>query len=189
LLRVGFDQEAFESEREERSFDDAALEALRSMGISLVPVKLPSDLPVTDMLIVLEAEAAAAFDELTRTNVDDQLKRQTANAWPNVFRAARLIPAVEYIQANRLRTILMRRFDEAIENVDVYVSPTYAGITLRATNLTGHPTVVVPSGFRPDGTPVSITFTGRLFGEEKVLALAKGYQEATGWHRRRPKLG
>jgi Asp-tRNA(Asn)/Glu-tRNA(Gln) amidotransferase A subunit family amidase len=189
-LRVGYDQEAFESERDEKNFDDAALTALRTtLGLKLVPVKLPTDLPVGDMLIVLEAEAAAAFDELTRSNQDDQLKRQVASAWPNVFRAARLIPAVEYIQANRLRTILMRRFDEALADVDVYVTPTYSGITLRATNLTGHPSVVLPNGFRADGTPVSITFTGRLYGEAALLSLARAYQVETGWHSRRPNLG
>lgn len=187
-LRVGYDRSAFESDRQEKSFDDATLVALRSMGVNLVPVSLP-DLPVSDMLVILDAEAAAAFDDLTRSNQDDQLKRQVAAAWPNVFRAARFIPAVEYIQANRLRALLMRRFDDALEDIDVYVSPTYAGSSLRATNLTGHPTVVLPNGFRDDGTPVSTTFIGRLFGEEALLALSKAYQETTGWHRRRPNLG
>ncbi len=187
-LRVGYDRSAFESDRDGRNFDDAALAALRSMGVNLVPVNLP-DLPASDMLIILEAEAAAAFDDLTRSNQDDQLKRQVAAAWPNVFRAARLFPAVDYIQANRLRTLLMRQFDSALKNIDLYVSPTYAGRSLVATNLTGHPTVVVPNGFRDDGTPVSLTFIGRLFGEEALLSFSRAYQESTAWHRRRPNLG
>ncbi len=187
-LRVGYDRAAFERARDEKSFDDDALAALRGMSVDLVPVTLP-DMPVGDMLILLEVEAAAAFDELTRSNQDSQLTRQVAQAWPNVFRAARLVPAVEYVQANRLRTMLMRRFDDALAGVDLYVTPSFGGTTLRATNLTGHPTVVMPNGFRADGTPVSISFTGRLFGEAALLSMARAYQEETGWHRRRPNLG
>jgi len=138
------------------------------------------------MVIILSAEAAAAFDELTRSNRDDELTRQIENAWPNVFRAGRLIPAVEYIQANRARRILQQRFEAAVSQVDVYVHPTYGGSTLVATNLTGHPSVVLPNGFRDDGTPASICFTGRLFGESDLLAVAQAFQEKTGWHRRYP---
>jgi Asp-tRNA(Asn)/Glu-tRNA(Gln) amidotransferase A subunit family amidase len=184
-LRIGYDKAAFDAPGDEKGMDDAVLDTLRRLGANLVPVTLP-DLPVSDMLILLEAEAAAAFDELTRTNQDEQLKRQSAQAWPNIFRTARLIPAVEYIQANRIRTLLMREMDRAMANVDVYLSPSFGGVSLRATNLTGHPTVVLPSAFRADGTPRSITFIGRLFGEEAVLAVARGYQDATEWHRRRP---
>lgn len=187
-LRVGYDKAAFDASRDEKKYDEAVLATLRSMGVRLVPITLP-DLPATDMLITLEAEAAAAFDELTRSNQDAQLKRQTADAWPNVFRAARLIPAVEYIQANRARTLLMRQFDSVMAGIDCYVTPSFGGITLRATNLTGHPTVVVPSGFRPDGTPVSVSFVGRLFGEAAALSLAKAYQDEAGWTRRRPGVG
>jgi Asp-tRNA(Asn)/Glu-tRNA(Gln) amidotransferase A subunit family amidase len=187
-LRVGYDKEAFEEKRDERNFDDEALSRLRGMGVTLIPIELPK-LPSSDMLILLEVEAAAAFDELTRSNQDEQLKRQVAAAWPNVFRAARLIPAVEYIQANRARTLLMRDFDRAIAGVDLYVAPTFGGSSLRATNLTGHPTVVLPNGFRADGTPVSLTFIGRLYGEAALLSLSRAYQEETGWHRRRPSLG
>jgi len=184
-LRIGYDKAAFDATRDEKSFDDAVLETMRRLGANLLPVTLP-DLPVSDVLLLLECEAAAAFDELTRTNQDEQLKRQTAQAWPNIFRAARLIPAVDYIQANRIRTLLMRQMDRMMANVDVYLSPSFGGGSLRATNLTGHPTVVLPNGFREDGTPTSTTFIGRLFGEEAVLAVAKAYQDATEWHRRRP---
>ncbi|MDZ4805927.1 MAG: amidase [Candidatus Eisenbacteria bacterium] len=184
-LRIGYDKVAFDEAREEKGFDDDVLEAMRRLGVSLVPMTFP-DLPVNDTLLLLECEAAAAFDELTRTNQDEQLKRQTAQAWPNIFRTARLIPAVEYIQANRIRTLLIQQFDQAMADIDVYLSPTYGGISLRATNLTGHPCVVLPSGFRADSTPASVTFMGRLFGEEALLAVARAYQDSTGWHRRRP---
>ncbi len=186
-LRVGYDADAFEEKSDDREFDQGALRTLRSMGFALTPVKLP-DLPVGDMLFILEAEAAAAFDDLTRSNRDDLLVRQVEQAWPNVFRAARLVPAVEYIQANRARTLLMEAYEKSLEPVDLYVHPTYGGNTLLIANLTGQPSVVVRNGFRADGTPASITFTGRLFGEAELLAVAKAYQDKTGFHRRRPPL-
>jgi len=184
-LRVGYDVAAFEEESDDNALDQAALATLRGMGYDLVPVTLP-DLPVGDMLFILEAEAAAAFDTLTRTNQDDLLVRQIEEAWPNVFRAAQLIPAVEYIQANRVRSILMRRYQESLADVDVYVHPTYGGNTLLIANLTGQPSVVVPHGVREDGTPASITFTGHLFGEADVLAVSKAFQDETKDHQRRP---
>lgn len=187
-IRIGYDRAAFEQKRDDSGFDDQALETLRRLGVNLVPVTLP-EFPTGDLLFVLEAEAAAAFDELTRTNQDDQLKRQVADAWPNVFRAARLIPAVEYIQANRARTLLMQLMDAALAEVDVYVHPTYASSTLLIANLTGQPTVVMPNGIRADGTPVSLCFSGRLFGEADTLRVALAYEQATDWSRRRPPLG
>jgi Asp-tRNA(Asn)/Glu-tRNA(Gln) amidotransferase A subunit family amidase len=186
-IRVGYDAAAFEAESGDRSQDQAALRALRDVGYRLQPVTLP-DLPSGDMLIILEAEAAAAFDELTRSNRDDELTRQVEQAWPNVFRTARLIPAVEYIQANRARSLLMTRFDTALEGVDVFVHPTYTSRALVMANLTGHPAVAVPSGFRGDGTPTSISFTGRLYGEEKLCAVAHAFQQRTRFHLRRPPL-
>ena len=184
-LRLGYDAEAFEQDNPDRKLQDAALAKLRSMGFALRPVKLP-DLPAGDLLFILESEAAAAFDDLTRSGRDDLLVRQIANAWPNVFRAARLVPAVEYINANRARTLLMERMERVFDTVDAYVHPTYAGGTLLAANLTGHPSVIVPNGFREDGTPSSITFTGNLFREGELCRVAKAYQDATGFHRRRP---
>ena len=152
-----------------------------------MPIELP-DLPVSALSFILSAEAGAAFDELTRDGRDDQLVRQIENAWPNVFRQARMIPAVEYIQANRVRTLVMREMDTLMRRVDAYVSPTFGGGNLLLTNLTGHPQVVLPNGFRADGTPTSITFTGRLFGEAEILAVAKAYQDATDFHLRHPEL-
>jgi Asp-tRNA(Asn)/Glu-tRNA(Gln) amidotransferase A subunit family amidase len=150
-------------------------------------VALPADLPVAALSTILTAEAAAAFDDLTRTGKDDLLVRQVEQAWPNIFRQGQLIPAVEYLRANRIRTLLIRAMDEAMRGVDVLAVPTYGGDNLLATNLTGHPAVCVPNGFREsDGTPTSITFQGRLHEEDRVLAVARLYQEATGFHRRRP---
>lgn len=184
-LRVGFDPDSFNAESPDARFDQAALRALRGMGITLHPVKLP-DLPVGDMLLVLEAEAAAAFDDLTRSGRDDMLVRQVEQAWPNVFRAARFIPAVEYIQANRLRRVLMQRMEDALGDVDVYAHSTYGGASLLIANLTGHPAVAVPNGLRDDGTPASISFTGKLFGEAELLAVAEAFAAKTGHTERRP---
>src|SRR5690348_309655 len=183
-LRIGYIKSAFEADHPTKQFDDAALDALRTIGATLVPIELP-DHPWSAMTIVLRAEGAAAFDELTRSGRDKQMAQQGADAWPNTFRVARFIPAVEYVNANRARTLAMRAMEQTFHDVDVVVTPTF-GAQLVATNLTGHPAVIVPNGFRDDGTPVSLTFLGRLFGEAPVLALARAYQNHTGFHLRHP---
>ena len=135
------------------------------------------------------SEASAAFDELTRSGRDDLLVRQIENAWPNVFRQGQLIPAVEYVRANRIRSLLMRDMDEAMVDVDVFVTPSFGGDQLLLTNLTGHPAIALPNGHRSDdGTPSSITFVGRLFGETDLLSVASRWQEETGYHRKRPPI-
>ncbi len=164
--------------------DSVTLVKLRELGAELIPIELP-DYPVEALGFILTAEAAAAFDELTRSNRDDLLVRQVKNAWPNAFRAARLIPAVEYIQANRLRWIIMQEMEKL--EFDVYISPSFGGNNLLLTNLTGHPSVVLPNGFNDEGSPVSITFMGRLFGEATLLAVANAYQDATDFHHRHPQ--
>lgn len=186
-VRIGVVRAEFDSaDAAWRPHDDAALGVLRSLGAELVPITLPTA-RIGDLSLILSAEAAAAFDELTRSGRDDLLVRQIKNAWPNVFRAARLIPAVEYIQANRIRTLVIREMARVMESVDLFVAPPF-GDNLLLTNLTGHPCVVLPHGFRKEGTPVSITFTGRLFDEGRLLAVARRYQEATEFHRRHPVL-
>ena len=199
-LRVGyvkaaFDLPAVDPKDEKRNlhptkaFDDAALDALRSLGVALIPVEVP-DIPYDAMRIILTAEAAAAFDSLTRTDRDKELVQQGKNDWANTFRAARFIPAVEYVNANRLRTITIAKWHDLMKTVDVIVTPTSAsGLSqLVATNLTGHPAVILPHGFRPDGTPVSLTFLGGLYEEGKLLALAHAYQVATAFHLKHPVL-
>ncbi len=186
-LRIGYVQDAFEEDHEGKALDLQALDTLRSLGAELIPVKLP-DYPVEAILFILVAEAAAAFDELTRSNRDDLLVRQAKDSWPNTFRKARLIPAVEYIQANRVRTLLMREMAKVMADVDLYVTPSFAGKTLLMTNLTGHPAVVVPDGVDEDGHPSSLTFTGRLYGESQALLAARAYQEASGFHLKHPTL-
>jgi Asp-tRNA(Asn)/Glu-tRNA(Gln) amidotransferase A subunit family amidase len=195
-LRVGYVKALFdappEKDREEaHAHDVAVLDVLRRLDVALQPIDLP-DLPgqaIGALRLILTAEGAAAFDELTRSGRDDLMVRhKEENAWPNVFRQGRTIPAVEYIQANRVRTLLMREMAKRMAGVDAYVCPSFGGDNLLITNLTGHPAVVLPNGFRKDGTPTSITFTGRLYGEAELLALARAYQEATGFHLKHPKL-
>lgn len=188
-LRIGMFEDAFgrdEKQYPNKKWDMAALDVLRAQGATLIPLKLP-EAPYDAMRMILNVEGAAAFEELTRTGRDRELTRQGKNTWPTVFRAARFVPAVDYINANRLRTLAMQRWFDLFRNVDVIVAPTNS-TQLVATNFTGHPAAILPNGFRDDGTPVSITFLGKLFGEAELLAVAYAYQTATDWHRRIPKL-
>lgn len=186
-LRIGYVEDEFEEERPTKAQDAAVLDVLRSLGATLVPIKLP-DYPINAAQIILWVEAAAAFDELTRSNRDDLLVRQVEDAWPNRFRVARTIPAVEYVQANRLRTLVMRAMDDLMADIDVYVSPSLGNANRWLTNATGHPVVVTPTGWRENGLPTTILFTGRLYDEATVLAVALAYQEATEFHLAHPTL-
>jgi len=189
-LRIGYVKGDFEKDRENarwKANDEAALEVLRSLGLELIPIQLP-DYPIGVMSIILNAEAGAVFDELTRSGKDDLLVRQTANAWPNSFRKARMTPAVEYIQANRLRTLVMEAMAELMSEIDVYVVPSFVGDNSLLTNLTGHPAVVVPNGFSENGTPTSISFIGKLYSEAEALTVAKVYQDYTSFHLKHPEL-
>ncbi len=185
-LRIGYYKSAFEAEHDWYAYDWKAVEALRSLGIKPIPIELPENIPTEALGFILSVEAATAFDELTRSGRDDLLVRQIENAWPNVFRQSRLIPAVEYVQANRARTMLMSELQTAMEGIDLFITPSFGKDVLLMTNLTGHPCVTVPHGFKEDGTPVSISFVGQLFREAELLAVAKRYQDATGFHLRHP---
>jgi Asp-tRNA(Asn)/Glu-tRNA(Gln) amidotransferase A subunit family amidase len=187
-LRIGYIKSAFDSVKEDKALSDSVLTVLRSLGATLVPIELPKTYPVNDLALILTAEAGAAFDELTRSGKDDRMVRQFTDSWPNLFRLSRFIPAVEYIQANRVRTLLAEDMERMMDGIDVYVVPPFEGDNLLLTNLTGHPCVVLPNGFSRDGTPTGITFMGRLFGEAPLLAIARKYQDASGFHRRHPDI-
>jgi Asp-tRNA(Asn)/Glu-tRNA(Gln) amidotransferase A subunit family amidase len=182
-IKVGFFESAFQAERVGKGRDDVALDRLRSLGVKLIPVELPTDLPIEALKIVL-VEAAAAFDQITRTGEIDSLKEQHETGWPNFFRSSRMVPAVEYLQANRVRTMLMHRLAEVFDQVDVFLAPSFGVILV--TNLTGHPCVVVPNGFNSDGLPASISFVGNLYREAELCTVARAWQELTGWHRQHP---
>ncbi len=199
-LRIGYNKAAFDlAERNDKNvvqhgtkrFDDAALAVFRTMGVTLVPVELP-EMPYGAMRLVLTAEGAAAFDELTRSGRDAELVQQTPRDWANTFRAARFISAVDYVNANRARTLAMQKWHALFETVDVIVTPTNVGSQLTATNLTGHPAVILPSGFRDTSesdrtqVPVSLTFLGGLYQEATLLSVAKAWQDATDFHKKYP---
>lgn len=186
-LRIGYLKSAFERDYYNRGNDSLTLAVMRKLGADLIPIELP-DYPAGDLSFILSAEGAAAFDELTLSRKDDEMVRQIQNAWPNVFRAARYIPAVEYIQANRARDVLIQKMDSLMQNIDVYLSPAFGGSNLVLTNLTGHPSVVLPNGFNENGEPTSITFMGSLFDEATLLAVAEKYQQATDFHQKHPEL-
>lgn len=186
-LRIGYYKSAFEEEHRGAEFDNRALETLRALGVDPVPVELPDQFPLGALRTILSVEAAAAFDELTRSNDDDLLVHQSRGAWPNSFRRSRFVPAVEFIQANRIRTMLMGAMASVMDGVDVFITPSYGGSVLLTTNLTGHPAITVPSGFTDEGTPVSISFIGKLFGEAELLRVAKAFQDTTGYHLQHPR--
>ncbi len=181
--RVGYVDEHFDGPGGERC--RPVLEQLEALGVELVPIELPSH-PVNDLLFVLSAESAAAFDTITRDGRDEQLVRQVEQAWPNVFRTSRLIPAVEYLQALRLRSLLCQDMAATMSDLTAIVHPTGAGQILSISNLTGHPAFIAPAGFRDNGTPFGVTFTGQLFDEARLAALAGAWQRSTEHHLRRP---
>jgi Asp-tRNA(Asn)/Glu-tRNA(Gln) amidotransferase A subunit family amidase len=158
------------------------------------------------MVPLLTAEAAAAFDDLTLSGRDSLLTEQGIEDWPNAFRIARLYPAVEYIQANRARTLGIRQMTALFEQVDIIVTPT-TGTQLVASNLTGHPALIVPNGLRGSdaphppaiddgdsdniggpGTPVSLTFLAGHYQDAKLAAFGSAYQQAAGFLNLHPKL-
>lgn len=186
-IKIGYLKNDFEGKYANKTQDSLTLLMMKKLGADLIPLELPS-LPSNDISFLLSVESAAAFDDLTRSGKDDLMVRQIKNAWGNVFRAARFVPAVEYIQANRHRTLLIQDFHTKLKDLDVYLSPAFASKNLTMTNLTGHPCVVLPNGFRKEGRPTSITFMGKLFGEGKLLQVAKIYQDATDFHLKHPKL-
>jgi Asp-tRNA(Asn)/Glu-tRNA(Gln) amidotransferase A subunit family amidase len=192
-LRIGYNRPAFEQlnqDGQRNAFDHAALDVLHRLVPNLIPVDLPTQqYPLSAIQgAVLGVEAAAAFDELTRSGRDELLVGEPErSSWPNTFRTARFVPAVEYINANRVRTLVMHAMDDAMRDIDVFISP--AGSVLLLTNLTGHPQIAVPAGFTQRGgqdVPVTMTFVGRLFGEAEMMSVAKAWQEATEHHLRRP---
>ena len=183
-LRVAYVESAFKDTSTKEN-DKAVLEILKSLGLNLIPIELP-EFPVKALSFILSAEAAAAFDELTRSNRDDELVRQMRMAWPNVFRKARYIPAVEYIQANRARILLNEKMNKLFESIDVYIVPSFWSDNLLRTNLSGHPCVVLPNGFDKNGSPTSISFIANLYKDGNAIAVAQVYQDATTWHKKYP---
>lgn len=188
-LKIAYLENEFEGKYESQANDIEVLSVFKKMGVDLSPVELEfEDIPLRSLRIILYAESAAAFDELTRSGLDSLLTSQDEGSWPNTFRSARFIPAVEYIQANRFRTLLMEQMNQILSNYDVVIAPSFRGDQLLVTNLTGHPCVVVPNGFNENQSPTSICFIGNLYDEASILLAASKYQEATDFDELHPPL-
>ncbi len=187
-MRIGYLKTEFDSQTdpERKGLYQQALDALKSAGANLQPIELPK-FSTAALRIILVAEAATAFDDITRSGAINQLSGQEPGDWPNTFRSSRFIPAVEYIRAQRARTLLMRHMDELMSQWDVFVSPAPGSGSLLVTNLTGHPAVCVPCGFSK-GLPQSIMFTGGLYDEGSPLRVAMAFERATKWHTMHPKM-
>ena len=182
-LRIGVLAKAFENFKDDdKNVYDQALADLRKAGVEMTPVELTDD-DAGKLRYLLSAEAAAAFDDITRDGRVTQLKGQAPNDWPNTFRASRLIPAVEYIRAQRARTLLCEKMEKFFADWDVIVMPPFAALT--TTNLTGHPQVVMKCGFA-GGMPRSISFLGKLYDEGSPLRVALAFEQATQWHKQHP---
>lgn len=184
-LKVGYAKNYFDRITDTSRNEWKVLDAYRKMGVELVPIVFPDSgvYNFNVMDIVISAECAAAFDDFTRTGLDDQMTWQNKFDWPNSFRVSRLIPAVEYINANRHRYLLMQQVNAALKDIDVLICPTRgSGSQSAITNLTGHPAICMPTGFdKRFNTPTSITLLGKLYGEAAMLTAAKALQQATSW--------
>lgn len=188
-LRIAYSKNHFDRLDSTNSQEWGVIKALREQGIGISPMILPdTDVYKFDLIgMVIGAEAAAAFDEFTRIGLDDQMTRQTRFDWPNYFRVSRLIPAVEYVNANRHRTILMQKMNEAMEPWDVIITPSFGNRQLAITNLTGHPALCMPIGFNKQGLPTSITFLSNLFREEELVMLGSYFQSVTNHDEKHPE--
>lgn len=187
-MKIGYIKTEFDQQQdpERKTIYQQALDTLKSTGANLQPIEMPK-FSVGALRIILVAEAATAFDDITRDGRVNQLSGQEPGDWPNTFRSSRFIPAVEYIRAQRARRLLMQEMDTLMSQWDVFVSPAPGSLSLLITNLTGHPAVAVPCGF-PKGLPQSIMFTGRLYDEGAPLRVALAYERATEWHTKHPKM-
>ena len=166
------------------------LDVYRKLGAQLIPVDFPdSTIYNFDIMgIIIGAECAAQFDEFTRSNMADQMTRQGKGDWPNQFRTARFIPAVEYINAYRYRYLLMQKVNEVVGKFDAFICPTWGGNQVAITNLTGHPAICFPTGFNKNKLPTSITLVGKLYAEATLLGIVKAFQDATGFNKQHPEM-
>lgn len=191
-LRIGYAKNYFDLIKDTSRSEWKVLESFKQMGVELIPVTFPDTglYKANIMDVIISAESAAAFDELTRFNIDDELTRQGPFDWPNNFRVSRLVPAVEYVNANRIRYQLQQKVHAALEQIDVLICPTRgSGNQSAITNLTGQPVVCTPTGFdKRSGLPTSISFIGNLYNEAAILLAAKFYQQSTNWESVHPPL-
>ena len=172
----------------ENSTEKETLKKLRKMGATVTGINFPDNLHGDETLnLIVGVESATAFDPLTRSNKDEEMVQQNKDRWPNIFRTSRLVPAVEYLTACRVRYQIMKQMDKFIDQYDVIIAPPETGDQLAITNLTGNPSITLPNGKLLNNMPASITFIGKHFGEAKLLAFTKAYQEFTGYNLKHPR--
>jgi Asp-tRNA(Asn)/Glu-tRNA(Gln) amidotransferase A subunit family amidase len=186
-LRVGYASNYF-SRLSKDAPDWKVIEDFKAMGVTPQPVLFPDSAlyPFDIMNFVITSESAAAFDELTRTDRDTLIERQDKGFWPNTFRTGRLLPAAEYINANRFRYLMQEKMNAFMKDFDVLIVPTFSGNQTAITNLTGHPVICMPSGFTRNGNPVSITFIANLYDEASLITAAKAFQDKTDHNKKHP---
>ena len=191
-IKIGYAKNYFDKIKDTSRNEFKVLEEFKKLGVQLIPVNFPDSgvYNFNIMDVVIGVECAAQFDEMTRMNIDDALTRQTKNDWPNSFRTARFVPAVEYINAQRHRYTLMQKVNEVMQQYDVIICPSRGdGNQSAITNLTGNPVVCVPTGFdKRSNLPTGISFVGNLYDEATILSIAQAYQKATNWDETHPTL-
>jgi Asp-tRNA(Asn)/Glu-tRNA(Gln) amidotransferase A subunit family amidase len=176
-MRIGYLSNYFSRKHDLSSNDSLTLEKMKALGFNLTPVNFDPGVPLQDLAIILESEAGAAFQKITLNNQVEKMVKQDKNAWPNVFRAAQFIPAVDYINASRIRTILIKNFNDLIKKYDVLVFPSLEDDSQLITNLTGNPCISIPTGTDSKGMPTSISFIGNLYDETSILSAAYQLQK------------
>jgi len=187
-FKVAYFKDLFEADYSNKKNDSLSLLEFRKLGVEPVAIELPEGMPFRSLLIILSSESAGAFDLLTRSNQDDLMVNQRKGAWPNYFRTARFVSAVDYVNANRVRSVLIEKMNNLLKDYDAVLTPSFGGSQLVITNLTGHPCVVFPNGFNEEGSPTSFSIIGNLYDEAKLLRLAKAYQEATQHDDKHPEM-
>ena len=189
-LKIAYAKNYFDKIKDTSRNEFKVLEEFRKLGVQLIPVNFPDSgvYNFNIMDVVIGVECAAQFDEMTRLNIDDVLTRQAKNDWPNQFRTARFVPAVEYINAQRHRYTLMQKVNEVMQQYDVIICSSRGdGNQSAITNLTGNPVVCVPTGFdKRFNLPTGISFVGNLYDEATILSIAQAYQKATNWEEAHP---
>jgi Asp-tRNA(Asn)/Glu-tRNA(Gln) amidotransferase A subunit family amidase len=187
-MKIAYFKELFEKDSTSTGQNNKrTLEEFAQMGIQLIPVTMPSNFPFEAFDIILRAESGAFFDELLRSGGVDRLEEQHEGSRANSLRQSRFIPAVEYLQANRHRSLLIEAFHQLIKEYDLILSPTYGSNQLLLTNLTGHPALSLPNGFDDKGRPTSVTLVGNYYGEDQLISLAHAYQKNYRYHGMIPK--
>ena len=191
-LKIAYAKNYFDKIKDTSRNEFKVLQEFKKLGVQLIAVNFPDSgvYNFNIMDVVIGAECAAQFDEMTRLNIDDILTRQTKSDWPNSFRTNRFIPAVEYINAQRHRYTLMQKVNEVMQQYDVIICPSRGdGNQSAITNLTGNPVVCVPNGFdKKLNLPTGISFVGNLYDEATILSIAEAYQKATNWDETHPTL-